>query len=130
DAWPGEDVEGAKALLAQAGFPGGQGLPELSFAYPTGARTQGVAQYLQGRWKDALGVSVRLTALDANSTVQWLHSENWTGGGDVYMANWFTDFQDPYNWYSQIWSSPADPTAYNQGWKDAHYDQVVQQAAG
>ncbi|RYG39757.1 ABC transporter substrate-binding protein, partial [bacterium] len=55
------DVAGAKALLAQAGYPGGKGLPEIELSYRDGRPdVELVAQALQQQWKEALGVNLTL----------------------------------------------------------------------
>lgn len=51
----------AQALLAQAGYPNGNGFPEVEYLYPAGQENGRVlAELLQSMWKDALGVSVTL----------------------------------------------------------------------
>lgn len=51
----------AQALLANAGYPGGNGFPEVEYLYVSGSdAASAVAQALQSMWKDCLGVSVAI----------------------------------------------------------------------
>ena len=66
DAALGEDMAKAKELLAEAGFPDGAGFPELTLTYNVAYRDQATAaQYLQGVWKQNLGINVTLDPLEA-----------------------------------------------------------------
>jgi len=44
ELWPAEDVQRAKQLLAEAGYPDGRGFPELSFTYRTSDEWKLLAQ--------------------------------------------------------------------------------------
>lgn len=55
------DLSYAQALLAQAGYSGGSGFPEVEYLYVAGSETEAaVARALQAMWKDGLGVSVSI----------------------------------------------------------------------
>ena len=53
------DLSYAQALLAQAGYSGGSGFPEVEYLYPSShPEGQALAGLLQTMWRDSLGVSV------------------------------------------------------------------------
>ena len=53
------DCRYAQALLAQAGYSGGSGFPEVEYLYPSShPEGQALAGLLQTMWRDSLGVSV------------------------------------------------------------------------
>lgn len=77
DVWPQRDVEGAKLLLAEAGYaPGADGFLErdgarLSLTLPVSPLTLPLAQILQAQWGE-IGVELQVTPLDqAAVTAQW-----------------------------------------------------------
>ena len=55
---PPYDPEGAKALLAQAGYPGGQGLPPLEFGFNEANRLNPIVDFVPTSLK-AIGIKVR-----------------------------------------------------------------------
>jgi len=85
------DVATARALLAEAGYPGGVGLPELDLVYGE-ARIHGlVAAFLQGVWQSQLGVRTQLVMME------WHAKEERVGRGDFHLARggWVADLPDP-----------------------------------
>ncbi|MCC5023994.1 MAG: peptide ABC transporter substrate-binding protein [Candidatus Synoicihabitans palmerolidicus] len=55
-----DDVETARALLAEAGYPEGEGLPPIEILYPTSDTGRIVCEALQAMWRSNLGIDVRL----------------------------------------------------------------------
>lgn len=47
-------MEGAKQLLADAGYPGGEGLPTLNFIVTNNQEVKDMAQAMQSIWKENL----------------------------------------------------------------------------
>ena len=128
--WPAENVQRARELLAEAGYPDGRGLPELTFTYNTSDVWPLLGQYLQQRWRDTLGVRLRLDSMEWKVYLKWRFEPGWTAQGDLYLADWLSDYEDPNNWYNVIWDSAEDPTVFNGGWANAEYDAVVRKARG
>jgi len=52
--------EKARAYLAAAGYPGGDGFPEVTFTAPNTQEISQFAQALQKMWQDVLGVKVKV----------------------------------------------------------------------
>ena len=130
EIWPKDDVAAAKQLLAEAGFPDGRGFPEITFTYNTSAQWKPFAEYLQQRWKETLGLNVKLDSMEFAVFLKWRRGDDWTQKGDLYRGVWFSDYEDPNNWYNVLWDSQSDPLSFNLGWKNDRYDAIVRQAAG
>lgn len=83
--------EEAKALLAEAGYPNGEGLPEVTFLYNTNENNKKIAEALQGMWKQNLGVDVTLLNQD------WAVFQEERRAGNYMMARggWLGDYGDP-----------------------------------
>lgn len=129
-AWPVDDVAKARQLLADAGYAGGSGFPTITLTYNTSDIGRLFAQYAQQRWQDTLGITVRLESMELASYLRWRRGAEWTQRGDLYWASWFSDYEDPNNWYNVLWDSESDPNSFNGGWQNARYDALVRQAAG
>ncbi len=59
------DQERAAQLLADAGYPGGEGLPSVSLTYVEAGDQHIMAEFLQAQMKDNLGVDMPLSPLDS-----------------------------------------------------------------
>ena len=84
-------VEEAQALLAEAGYPNGEGLPKITFLYNTNENNKKIAEALQGMWKQNLGVEVELLNQD------WAVFQETRRAGEYMMARggWLGDYGDP-----------------------------------
>ncbi|MGB4438389.1 MAG: peptide ABC transporter substrate-binding protein [Sedimentibacter sp.] len=84
-------VEEAKQLLADAGYPNGEGLPKITFLYNTNENNKKIAEALQGMWKQNLGVDVELLNQD------WAVFQETRRAGEYMMARggWLGDYGDP-----------------------------------
>jgi len=126
--WPEEDPAAARALLAQAGYPDGRGFPELTFTFNGSATWRALGEYLAARWRDTLGIEVRLQGLELSAFLRWraaLDAEH----GDLYRGGWAGEYDDPAAWYNALWDSRADATQLNLGWRSGTYDALVRRAA-
>jgi ABC-type transport system substrate-binding protein len=64
----GFDPEGAKALLAEAGFPGGAGFPELELITTPAQKRNGLV--LANIYKQVLGITVKVTPKEFSVGIQ------------------------------------------------------------
>ena len=124
----GEDAEKAKQLLADAGYPDGQGFPELTVTFNTTyGEHKKTAEYLQGVWKQTLGINLKLDPLEAKAYQDWLNSRV-DQPYNLHIDFWGSDWGDPANWHNQLFTSQAD--FYHSHWKNDEFDTLVREAAG
>ncbi len=57
----------ARKLLAEAGYPGGRGLPKIEISYNTDEGHQSIAELIQAQWKENLGIDVGLQNMEWNA---------------------------------------------------------------
>jgi len=91
----GSDVERARALLAEAGFPGGAGFPEFELVYWSLQRESLLAQAIQAMWSQALGINVRLQSLEPQAMTAYRNSRA-TEPFDAYLALNWASMNDPH----------------------------------
>lgn len=87
------DVEEANRLLAEAGYPGGEGLPSVTYLYNTSDTHKLIGEQLQDMWRRAFDVDVRL------QNAEWGIVQQSILRGDFQFArgSWIADFADPLN---------------------------------
>ncbi|CAM5761445.1 HTH-type transcriptional regulator SgrR [Labrys miyagiensis] len=93
DTFPKYDTEKAKALLAEAGFPGGAGLRELTYYVSVGfyPKTREYGQLIVQNLAD-IGIKVNLQTLEVAKYNQLLFDPK---AGDLFDHGWFIASRDP-----------------------------------
>jgi oligopeptide transport system substrate-binding protein len=127
--WPAENVDEARRNLADAGFPDGKDFPPITFTFNTSAQWSKLGEYLRQRYKDVLGIELKLEPMEWTAYLRWRRDDGWRDNGDLARGGWFSDFADPFNWYNLIWDSREDPASFSVGWKNDDYDTLVRAAA-
>jgi oligopeptide transport system substrate-binding protein len=127
--WPVEGVDAARAALADAGFPEGKEFPPISLAFNVSPQWTQLGEYLRQRYKDTLGIELKLEPMEWTTYLRWRRGEDWPNGGDLARGGWLSDYEDPFNWYNQIWDSREDPGSFNAGWQHDFFDALVREGA-
>ena len=127
--WPIEDVVAARAAFEEAGFPDGKDFPPISFAFNVSPQWTRLGEYLRQRYKDTLGVELKLEPMEWTAYMRWRRGEAWEKDGDLARGGWLSDYEDPFNWYNQIWDGREDAASFNAGWQHDLYDSFVREAS-
>ena len=94
------DPEKAKAFMASAGYPNGEGFPEIEIWYReeggyNGAIIPPMAQYLQAQFKDILGVTMNIKVMPGKDWMEGMLARK----NNIYIAPYEYDYLDPSNFY-------------------------------
>src|SRR5690606_265153 len=115
------DVEGARKLLEEAGYPGGRGFPRIGILYNENEGNAAIAQLLQAQWRQNLGIDVSLQQEEWSSFLARARQQDYT----IVRGGWIGDFSDP-NTFLELFLSDS---AINQtGWKNEQYDKLLANA--
>lgn len=116
------DFSEARRLLAEAGHPGGRGLPPFELLFNSSEGHQIIAEAVQEMWRRELGIEVRLVNQELKST----QDARRTGNFQILRSVWIGDYADPMSFLS-IWTSDSGNNF--TGWSNAGYDHLLDEAA-
>lgn len=111
--------EEGRALLAQAGFPGGAGFPKFTYTY-TAVRPgqKELAEALQAMWGRELGVRVELNQQEEKIWLDTLRTRKF----QTAASSWSSGFNDPLDLAQCCLStSPNDESSFASKEYDAAY---------
>jgi len=119
---PDVDAQRARQLLSDAGYPGGQGLPELELLFPAQEAPRAVAEALSEQLRETLGIRLRPVPQEFKVYIDSQQSLKY----QVCLASWIGDYPDATSFLDVFRS---DSASNRTGWHDAAYDALLDQAA-
>ncbi|MDR2807001.1 MAG: peptide ABC transporter substrate-binding protein, partial [Puniceicoccales bacterium] len=116
-----ENVEEARKLLAEAGYPGGKGFPKIEVLYYLSDENKAIFEALQAMWEQNLGIHFDLVGQEWKVYLASLSR------GDFAIARhrWFGDYNDPTTMLNIFRGD--DPCNYSR-WCSSLYDEYLVRA--
>ncbi|MEI6106448.1 MAG: peptide ABC transporter substrate-binding protein [Opitutae bacterium] len=108
----------ARRLLAEAGHPGGQGLPVLELQVRNDEIQPKMVEAVQAMWQQELGVRISIAQLEQKVSIQNQTTLNFTIGSN----GWVADFADPVTFLDLFVSGGGNNWT---GWGNPAYDQLI-----
>ena len=111
------NLEEAKQLLADAGYPNGEGFPTITYTTNDAGYHKVVAEYLQQAWAE-IGIDLQV------DIVEWASFTPMRRNGDFDVARngWVGDYSDPSNMLDLFYSTNGN----NDGkFTNADYDAAI-----
>jgi oligopeptide transport system substrate-binding protein len=112
----------ARKLLAEAGYPGGKGFPELSLLYNTSDSVKQLAEAVQEMCRRELGINVKLV----NQERGVFMDNRKAGNYEIARGYWWGDYADPMTFLDMFISSSG--TNWPR-WRNADYDRLISESA-
>ncbi len=120
---PSYNVEEAKKLLAEAGYPNGQGFPALSIMYNSDNPTRkAFSEYLSQKWKETLGVQIELQPLELKTYRSRVTKKDYS----IACVAWYGDYMDLSTWTDKYLSTSQNN---DTNWGPKAYDDLCAAAA-
>jgi oligopeptide transport system substrate-binding protein len=111
--------EKARRLLAEAGYPGGEGFPVVYYLYKGDSDLdQNIAVELQATFKRELGVSIQLAQQEWKVYLNSLSQLDY----DLCRSSWVGDYKDPNTFMDMFVTGGGNNRT---GWGDKRYDQWI-----
>ena len=112
-----KNLEEAKKLLAEAGYPEGQGLPTIEYLYNEGTGHQLIGEALQDMWKK-IGVNVELASQEWGTFLQTRKN----GEYSIARNGWLGDYNDPIS-FLDMWITGGGNN--DAQWSNKEYDEII-----
>lgn len=115
------NCETARQLLADAGFPNGEGFPVVEYLYNTDDGHKAIGEALQNMWQEELGVTVTLQNQDWAVFLQ----ERKDGNYSIARNGWIADYNDPMC-FLDMWVTGGGNN--DAQYSNPEYDAIIGQA--
>ena len=114
------DVEAAKAALAEAGYPDGEGFPTVQLSFYSDDNVKKIAEAIAEMWTTNLGLTVEVTSADWAVFYESVQS----GDYEVAAMGWSADYVNPMSFLPLLYT---DDVSNNAFYSNPEYDAVVDQ---
>ena len=115
------DPERAREYLAEAGYPGGEGFPELYLLFNTSEGHRKIAEAVVAMWNENLGINMQLenkewkVYLDSQTHLDY----------DISRSGWIGDYMDPITFLEMFTTGNGNN---DTGWSSERYDDLISKA--
>ena len=115
------NYEEAKKLMTEAGYPGGDGTPELIIRLTPALDAQRIGSLMAVAWKEILGLNVRVEVIPFDRYFLSMKESGYTIGS----STWIGDFADPYT-FLQMWR--RDSNLNDARLDDDEYEDLIEKS--
>lgn len=116
-----KNCEEARQILADAGYPNGEGFPTVEYLYNTDDKHKKIGEALQNMWQEQLGVTVNLDNQDWNVFLQNRKDGNY----QIARNGWIADYNDPCSFLDMWYTGGGNNDAQ---YSRAEYDAAIDAA--
>lgn len=115
------EPERANSLLAQAGYPGGAGLPPIAISGTEPNRME--LAYFANQLKNVLGLPIEVRVVERGTHLQAMNA----GQEALFPWAWSAAYPDALYFLRDVWYGPS---VYNRSrWRNDEYDRLIEKAA-
>lgn len=116
------DPEQARQLLAEAGYPNGEGWPGVEVIYNTSENHRKIAVALQQMWKDELNINITISNQEWKVYLDSIDTMNYA----IARRGWIGDYVDANNFLDMYLTGGGNN---NTGFAEPAYDEMIARLA-
>jgi oligopeptide transport system substrate-binding protein len=116
------DPAAAKQLLAEAGYPNGQGFPVTKIILTQSPTNQNLFDFLSKQLKDNLNITIQADIVDGKTRSQRYTNRQF----ELFWGGWIGDYPNADDWMNDLWTTGG--TTNKPGYSNPQFDQCVKQA--
>jgi oligopeptide transport system substrate-binding protein len=117
------DKDKAQQVLTDAGFPNGEGLPEVTLTVADSQGNRLSSEFLQQQIEQNLGFRIKIEVLESATYEDHYLASDF----QVALGGWGADYADPENFLPQLFGTDASGNQYK--YSNADFDALMDQAA-
>lgn len=117
------NLEKAKELLAQAGFPGGKGLAPIEYATVSNSTSRQMNEYLTKQFA-AIGVQLKINAYSWPEFQSAVKNRR----GQMWGFAWGADYPDAENFLQLFYSKNVSPGPNDSNYQNPEYDKLYEKS--
>lgn len=118
------DLEKAKKLLAEAGFPEGKGLPEFQYDCPSSTVARQIGEYFKIQMAE-LGIKIRVVTNPWPELLRKITSRQ----AEIWGIAWGADYPDAENFLQLLYGPNKSPGANGSGYDNPEFNELYKKAA-
>lgn len=119
----GPNVEAAKKMLAEAGYPEGKGLPEITYDIADSTTSRQMAEFFQ-KQMDQIGIKIKI---QASPWPEFLAKQK-KRSLQMYGAAWGADYPDGENFLQLLYGPNASPGANSSNYNNPEFNKEFEAA--
>ncbi len=121
ESYRGPDIPRAKKLLAEAGYPDGEGLPVIEFYTSRGGNNAEQVEML-ARHMEQIGVKLDIKLVDFSTLIENVNTKK----APFFSFAWSSDYPDAENNLALFYGPYESPGANHFNYKRDDYDQMYE----
>jgi oligopeptide transport system substrate-binding protein len=110
------DAGQARQLLAEAGYPGGRGFPDVHLIARELAASR--CEYLQAQWRENLGIEITWETMELPLLLARIERDP----PPMSIVGWMADYPDPDSFLR------TSPVRRHTRWRNETYDRLLEEA--